>query len=265
MMASGFIATELKNTELGEVRDRAGFDHGAIIDAHRGQVTLLSDSAHRDTEMVRKFEQIMSMDEEIACVATTPHPDGTRVSLTFKATVKTEKRDRTEFLTSLAQRGDMITAESDEIGLELNPLNSYEVGHLAEKTWGSSWPPAASTGKVHYDSIAIADTAVVASEIDIDEDIHDYLSDIAFKESWLTYTRITRPAILGTGLHLGLIVVRGENLDEANYRVGTIIAGLTPPQRLRFHRLFGRQRMGTLAGAGLGILPWQHIKAEVMP
>lgn len=264
-MTSEFIAAELKSTELGEVRDRAGFDHGAIIDTHRGQVTLLSESAHRDNHMVRRFEQVMSMDDEIACVTTTPLSDGIRVSLTFKATVKTEKRDRTEFLTSLARRGDMITAESDEIGLELNPLNSREVGSLAEKAWGSSWPPVAATGKVNYDHIFIADTVAVASEIDIDEELHDHLSEIAFKESWLTYTHITRPAILGTGLRLGLIVVRGATLNEANYRIGEIISGLKPPQRLRFHRLFGRQRMGTLAGAGLGILPWQHIKAEVMP
>ncbi|MGP3702131.1 hypothetical protein ACR3EC_11545 [Corynebacterium diphtheriae] len=266
---TGFTASTLAGLKLHHVRDVNGFDHGVVYDAKHCQATTVATVAGTQPtkEQWEAFETAMAADKGLIAMAIAHDGEATTVGMTFRATEPKDRKDYTEFLTRLARQGAGVLGAGDDNGIELHPMDKEALTHYVASLWGGGdqFPPTADTGAESWQHITVAGITRALFDVDltvdgIDERFLAWANDEAMP---VAYTRLFRPAQKpdgdGPGRFSGIATITADSVDELNGVAAGLIRMCPARQRLRIHRMLGRQQIGLWACAGVGVLPWQHL------
>lgn len=271
----------LADSELAQIRDTRGFDHGVIIDSGHGQMTLISTVTADDGGDYAAMISAMAADADLVSLTRVTEDNGRYLSATFAATEKTERKHREEFLSTRAVKAENFMHTAAAAGIRLEPVDKAGMSALAARVWpagagGQQWPPVADDVEETVSTITClpSDMPVnIVFEVDVDavEALDEFLDELAVETGVLRSSVVVRPPLAeaaepeSTGRRCALVTVRGANVEDAEDTAAELVSGLSPLVRLRVHRMLGRQQAGLLAGAGLGVLGWQQINLTGKP
>ncbi|MDD7586034.1 MAG: hypothetical protein SPK00_01660 [Corynebacterium glucuronolyticum] len=174
----------------------------------------------------------------------------------------TEKHVDEAIASAAIAAGKAIT-ECNDRGVSAQAAVSSDIGQWAAAMWankGEEFPPTLPA--VVTPLSVVVDGRVTASfQIDLQQDF----SRQAWWDVWLTLaetvdvtlTRWTRPLESRDGVRAGgMLTVADNSVEEVMLIADELIRSVSPEVRLRVRRMRGRQVIGRITSALIGIAPW---------
>lgn len=291
--AQGFVVPAcLVGTELVEGREAGGFRFGAVVDAGRGQLTVLLETDEETSwEAAREWEaRLVGIDGLVATCSINVGVFGAApvLSATFAAVTKRQRSDSSELLTEVARRCEVVYSAAEAAGMTAIPMTREQVLAWGGQWWGLAgvpeWPPRAVAGETMAEMVAVqADPAEAAGdarwvwsvsyEVDLEPEFVDWELAGLFAEldmaGFVRLARVYRPIMdastqeaAGRGRRAAVLTLFADSPELVEGLAGRLFEELSPQARLWVRRLWYRQQVGLCASAGVGVLGWQHTDGD---
>lgn len=274
----------LRGTQLESSREAGGFSFGAVVDRVRGQITVVMiGEQEASVEGLAQWETAVAQVEGV--VATCAVNVGMfsavpLLSVTFTAVTKRQREDATELLTHVARVYPKLYRAAGEAHMPVTPMTREQLLSWAQVWWPGEkeeqeepWPPENGSIVRHKGAVAIGDLWCVSYEYELgDKGLGQELVGLVGGVDVAGFVRVCRwfrPAMdeaeqsVDAGRRGGIVTVMGDSQQEAEELAGVLLGQLSPQARLRVRRVWARQEMAAVAGAGVGVLGWQHTENEV--
>lgn len=269
----------VRKMRLETVRDLRGFQVGVLISPTHNEASValhLENPAAATVGAWRQWEHDVTEDETVIATCLSVSASETLLWVTFESTGKLERKDTGEFLTRIARALPAAYDAADALSLSATPLNSDQITKMIAVAVGSGeqdvFPPVIRQLSEHAGAVA-TDMQVTASfeigEITDDSEFFTSVIDAAMAVAddaldlatvrvglW-SRTAVGRNESPRVVAVVSLSCLDGQTVDDLSQ---ALLAELTPKQRLRVRRLWGRQAMATLASLGCGVLGWQQLE-----
>lgn len=266
--SSAMIPPGLAGTRIFSGRDGLGFPFATIWNPNSQTATVMlravdtSLSLHKTATWER---QLCAIDNVLA-VQTVLSADEIRFAVSLHAETRPERKDPTEFVARIAGMMPKVHELTDQVA-QTTPLIEGEVNAIVEQALGGTiaqWPQVETKvvetatqlelAKYHY---AVFETgAQITERTDALEEIirHPQVGP------HVSLARTFRPNEEGEdGRAGGLLCLRAPQAQHVEAIADVVFDALSAQERLRIHRMLGRQWAGFMESLGIGSYGWDHL------